>query len=116
MYTWNVDRYIRHTDNSHIETNDTVLLWQPRGGGKVSAGIYAYDQVSEEPSESPNEVSNWQVGVTITRVLAKPVSSEATRETGNPDLLGLQILKMAGGHVVFRVSAAQWGALQKLFP
>jgi predicted RNA-binding protein with PUA-like domain len=113
-WTWKVDRYFRRTNATYISPGDTVLLWQPRKDDRTPAGIYGVAAVVDEPRLAPNDKTNWQVDLRITTALTSPLTLPTIRET--PALQSLQIARMAGGHMVFRVTPEEWDALQSLAP
>jgi hypothetical protein len=110
---WNVERYVRPETQPHVEADDIVLCWRPKGEGDV-AGIYGIGRVSRAPFYSPNVKSNYQTHVKVTHVFKEPVTKEVILANGDPVLRDLQVFQMAGGHIVFCVSETQWHALQEL--
>lgn len=109
-WTWNIDRYVRQTNPAFVSSGDTVLFWQPRAD-RSPAGVYAVAVAIENPRFSPNEKSNWQVEVEVRIVLPHPITIDYVRR--DPVLSDMQIARMPGGHIVFRVTEDEWAALQR---
>lgn len=109
---WNVDRYIKDLTDPHIEIGDKVLIWQPNLDYNNPAGIYAVGEVVKPPYYSIDAKKNYRIKFKVLKVLEKPISRGLIME--DPLLREMQIIKMAGGHIVFRVNSKEWDELQRL--
>jgi predicted RNA-binding protein with PUA-like domain len=109
---WNVDRYIKSSTHPHIEEGDKVLLWQPNLDDANPAGIYAVGEVVNPPYFFPNEKSSYRIDFKITKVLHRPITREVIKS--NRLLSKMQIIRMAGGHIVFRVEPSEWEELKRV--
>lgn len=108
---WNIERYFNNRNQQPIiSKDDLVLFWQP-GNDNSPAGIYGYGKVKDEPYEQKNEKSNYMVDVKAQAIFLKPVTRSEIINTRVQCLLDMQIIKMAGGHIVFIVTYDAFNAL-----
>jgi predicted RNA-binding protein with PUA-like domain len=112
---WHVDCYFSESASPRIEVGDKVLLWQWHLDATAPAGVYAVAQIIGNPYWPTDEESKWRrIDILITKVLSKPLAPEEIRETGDPDLLAMLIMRMPAGHIVFPVRSTAWEALKRL--
>lgn len=112
---WNIDRYFRNkTSQPKVTKSDLVLFWQPECKN-APAGIYGYGKIKDEPYEKKNEKSNYKVDVEALALFLRPITKKEIINTNIQCLLEMQIIKMPGGHIVFKVTDESFNELCKNF-
>ena len=109
---WNVDRYVKSSTILHIEVGDKVLVWQPYLDDAHPSGIYAVGIVEKLYYYSPEAMKRYRIDFQIKKVLNEPITREKIKE--NPLLREMQIIRMPGGHIVFRVEPFEWEELKRI--